>query len=166
MAFQKVPLKVKTLSHFKGELPRYETVHASGLDVRAALSAAIFIQPMARVLIPTGLSIEIPPGFEVQMRPRSGLAAKQGVTLLNTPGTIDADYRGEVKVIVINLGSEVVEVKDQDRIAQMVLCPVVQAELILTDELSDTARGAGGFGSTGVGAVSVSAPVGATGART
>ena len=165
MSFQKVPLKIKTLAHFKGELPRYETVHASGLDVRAALTAPITIKPLERVMIPTGLSMEIPPGFEVQMRPRSGLAAKQGVTLLNTPGTIDADYRGEVKIIVINLGSEPVEVKDQDRIAQMVLCPVVQAELFLVEELSDTARGAGGFGSTGVSAVSVSAPAGATGVR-
>jgi dUTP pyrophosphatase len=150
MAFQKVALKIKTLSHFKGELPRYETVHASGLDVRAALSSPIVIQPMERVMIPTGLAMEIPPGYEVQMRPRSGLAAKQGVTLLNTPGTIDADYRGEVKIIVINLGSAAVEVKDQDRIAQMVLCPVVQADLVMVSELSDTARGAGGFGSTGV----------------
>lgn len=150
MTFQKVPLKIKTLPHFKGELPRYETVHASGLDVRAALSESMTIQPMARAMIPTGLSMEIPPGFEIQVRPRSGLAAKQGVTVLNTPGTVDADYRGEVKIIVINLGSEVVEVKDQDRIAQMVLCPVVQADLILSSELSDTARGAGGFGSTGV----------------
>lgn len=150
MGFQKIPLKIKTLPHFKGEMPRYETVHASGLDVRAALSEPMVIQPMARAMIPTGLSMEIPPGFEVQMRPRSGLAAKQGVTLLNTPGTIDADYRGEVKIIVINLGHESVEVKDQDRIAQMVLCPVVQADLVVVSELSDTARGAGGFGSTGV----------------
>ena len=94
--------------------------------------------------------MEIMPGFEVQMRPRSGLAAKQGLTLLNTPGTIDADYRGEVKVIVINLGQDAIEIKDQDRIAQMVLCPVVQADLVLVEELGDTARGAGGFGSTGV----------------
>ncbi len=150
MAFEKVPLKVKTLPHFKGELPRYETVHASGLDVRAAISETILIPPLGRAMIPTGLSVEIPPGFEIQVRPRSGLAAKQGVTVLNTPGTVDADYRGEVKIIVINLGSEVVEVKDQDRIAQFVLCPVVQAELIVVDELASTARGAGGFGSTGV----------------
>ena len=146
----KIALKVKTLSHFKGELPRYETAHASGLDVRAAIAGAISIKPFERAMIPTGLSVEIPPGFEIQVRPRSGLAAKQGVTVLNTPGTVDADYRGEVKIIVINLGSETVEVKDQDRIAQFVLCPVVQAELILSDELSDTARGTGGFGSTGV----------------
>lgn len=150
MAFQKVPLKVKTLPHFKGELPRYETVHASGIDVRAAISEAMTIKPFERAMIPTGLSLEIPPGFEIQVRPRSGLAAKQGVTVLNTPGTVDADYRGEVKIIVINLGAEPVIVKDQDRIAQFVLCPVVQAELVLADELSNTDRGAGGFGSTGV----------------
>jgi dUTP pyrophosphatase len=146
----KIPLKVKMLPHFKGELPRYETAHASGLDVRAAISETLVIKPFERVMIPTGLSVEIPSGFEIQVRPRSGLAAKQGVTVLNTPGTVDADYRGEVKIIVINLGNEIVEVKDQDRIAQFVLCPVVQAELIITEELSSTARGAGGFGSTGV----------------
>ena len=150
MSFQKVPLKVKTLAHFKGELPRYETVHASGLDVRAAISETMTIQPGARAMIPTGIMMEIPPGYEIQVRPRSGLAAKQGVTVLNTPGTVDADYRGEVKIIVINLGDVAVEVKDQDRIAQMVLCPVVQAELVLVEELSSTVRGAGGFGSTGV----------------
>lgn len=150
MSFQKVPLKIKVLAHFKGELPKYETAHASGLDVRAALSAPMMLRPMERAMIPTGLSMEIPPGYEIQVRPRSGLAAKQGVTVLNTPGTVDADYRGEVKIIVINLGSEAIEVKDQDRIAQMVLCPVVQADLLLSDELSETARGAGGFGSTGV----------------
>ncbi len=146
----KIPLKVKTLPHFKGELPRYETAHASGLDVRAAISETMLIPPLSRAMIPTGLSVEIPPGFEIQVRPRSGLAVKQGVTVLNTPGTVDADYRGEVKIIVINLGSEVVEVKDQDRIAQFVLCPVVQADLIVVEELSMTVRGAGGFGSTGV----------------
>ncbi len=150
MEFQKVPLKIKRLAHFKGELPRYETAHASGLDVRAALSTPMVIKPMERALVPTGIAMEIMPGFEVQMRPRSGLAAKQGLTLLNTPGTIDADYRGEVKVIVINLGQDAIEIKDQDRIAQMVLCPVVQADLVLVEELGDTARGAGGFGSTGV----------------
>ncbi len=150
MSFQKVPLKVKTLAHFKGELPRYETAHASGLDVRAAISETLVIMPMQRAMIPTGITVEIPPGFEIQVRPRSGLAAKQGVTVLNTPGTVDADFRGEVKIIVINLGEEAVEVKDQDRIAQLVLCPVVQAELQLVEELSTTVRGAGGFGSTGV----------------
>lgn len=149
-SMMRVPLKVKLLANFKGELPKYETVHASGLDIRAMLSEPLSVQPGQRVLIPTGLSMEIPPGFEIQVRPRSGLAAKSGITVLNTPGTVDADYRGEVKVIVANLGDQPFEIKDMDRIAQMVLCPVVQAELVVSDELSDTARGAGGFGSTGV----------------
>lgn len=148
--FQRVPLKVKLLSHFKGELPRYETIHASGMDVRAALEDVMTIAPGARAMIPTGIAMEISPGFEIQVRPRSGLAAKQGVTVLNTPGTVDADYRGEVKIIVINLGDTPVEVRDQDRIAQFVLCPVVQAEIEVVSELGSTERGAGGFGSTGV----------------
>lgn len=146
----RVSLKLKRLAHFKGELPRYETEHASGLDVRAALPSMITLQPMERAMVPTGLAMEIPPGFEVQVRPRSGLAAKQGLTVLNTPGTIDADYRGEVKVIVVNLGTAPVEIRDQDRIAQLVVAPVLQADIVLADELTDTARGAGGFGSTGV----------------
>lgn len=149
-SFMKVPLKIKTLPHFKGDLPRYETAAASGMDVRAALIESLTIQPMSRELVPTGLTMEIPPGFEIQVRPRSGLAAKQGLTVLNTPGTVDADYRGEVKVILINLSDKAVEIRDQDRIAQLVLCPVVQAEIQVVDELSNTARGAGGFGSTGV----------------
>lgn len=150
MGFQKISVKVKTLPHFKGDLPRYETSHASGLDVRAAISLPMTVKPLERAMIPTGLSVEIPPGYEIQVRPRSGLAAKQGVTVLNTPGTVDADYRGEIKIIVINLGTEPLEVKDQDRIAQLVLCPVVQAELVISDELSASVRGEGGFGSTGV----------------
>lgn len=142
---------VRTLEHFKGELPQYQTRLASGFDVRAQLNGEIVVlQPMARAMLATGLSFEIPEGFEIQARPRSGLAAKQGLTVLNTPGTIDADYRGEVKIILINLGDAAVEIRDQDRIAQLVLCPVVQAELFLTTELNETDRGAGGFGSTGV----------------
>lgn len=150
MGFSKIELRVKTLPHFKGELPRYETAHASGLDVRAALNEVVVLQPMARTMIPTGLSFEIPPGYEIQVRPRSGLAAKQGVTVLNTPGTVDADYRGEVKIILVNLGEHTVEIRDQDRIAQLVLCPVMQANLVVMTDLTETARGAGGFGSTGV----------------
>ena len=146
----KFPVKVMRLTHFKGELPSYQTPLASGFDVRAQVGETMTIYPGERALIPTGLSFEIPPGFEIQARPRSGLAIKQGITLLNTPGTIDADYRGEVKIIVINLGQEPVEVKDQDRIAQLVLCPVIQADFQLVETLSETARGAGGFGSTGV----------------
>lgn len=152
----KFELKVKKLAHYKGELPQYQTALASGFDVRAQLDAPLTLKPLERMLVPTGLSFEIAPGFEIQARPRSGLAIKQGLTLLNTPGTIDADYRGEVKIILINLSSETVQIQDQDRIAQLVLCPVLQADFVMVDELSDTARGQGGFGSTGV---SKSSPV-------
>lgn len=147
---KKINLNVKKWEHYKGDLPRYETQLASGFDVRAQLETAMTLAPGATCMVPTGLSFEIPPGFEIQVRPRSGLAAKKGISVLNTPGTIDADYRGEVKVILINLGKEPFVVQDQDRIAQMVLAPVFQAELQLVTELSDTHRGAGGFGSTGV----------------
>ena len=147
---QKIPLKLKRLGNFEGDTPAYQTELASGFDVRAQISASVFLQPGERALIPTGLSFEIPPGFEIQARPRSGLAAKQGISLVNTPGTIDADYRGEVKIILINLGQDVVEIKNQDRIAQLVLCPVIQAEFVVVDELTTSDRGSGGFGSTGV----------------
>ncbi|MFN3455347.1 MAG: dUTP diphosphatase [Pseudobdellovibrio sp.] len=142
-------VKIKKLENFKGELPTYQSAGASGFDVRAQLDAPIILKPMERTLIPTGLSFEIPLGFEIQARPRSGWAAKQGLTLLNTPGTIDADYRGEVKVIVVNLGQEPVTINDQERCAQFVICPIIQAQFELADELSNTERGAGGFGSTG-----------------
>lgn len=142
-------VKVKKLEHFKGALPAYETEHASGFDLRAQLSSPVLLEPGKRVMIPTGLSVEIPPGFEIQIRPRSGWASKKGVTVVNTPGTIDADYRGEVKIALIHLGDEPLEIQDQDRIAQAVLCPVYQAQLLEVSELSDTVRGAGGFGSTG-----------------
>ncbi len=145
----RVDVKIKKLSHFKGELPAYQTELASGVDVRAQLTASIILKPGQRDLIPTGLSFEIPPGYEIQARPRSGWAIKNGMSLVNTPGTIDADYRGEVKIIVINHGQEPVEIKDQERIAQLVLCPVIQANFVLVEELGDTSRGAGGFGSTG-----------------
>lgn len=145
----KLNVKIKTLENFKGELPRYQSAGASGFDVRAQLSAPVTLKPGERALIPTGLSFEIPFGFEIQARPRSGLAAKQGITLMNTPGTIDADYRGEVKVILANLGQEVVVINDQDRCAQFVIAPIYQADFELVNDLSDTARGAGGFGSTG-----------------
>ena len=143
-------VKVKRLGHFKGELPRYETAHASGMDVRAQIGEAIVLEPGQRAMVPTGLCFEIPVGLEIQVRPRSGWAARAGVSVVNTPGTIDADYRGEVKVIVINLGAESVHINDQDRIAQLVLSPVYHANLVESHELSDTARGAGGFGSTGI----------------
>jgi dUTP pyrophosphatase len=142
-------VKVKTWPHFKGELPKYESAGASGIDVRAQIDQPIVLKPMERVLVPTGLTFEIPVGFEIQARPRSGWAAKHGLTLMNTPGTIDADYRGEVKVILVNLGTETVTINDQDRCAQLVICPIIQAQFELATNLSSTERGAGGFGSTG-----------------
>lgn len=148
---KKVRLKVKTLEHFKGDLPKYESTGASGIDVRAQLDEKLTLQPGSRALISTALSFEIPEGYEIQARPRSGLAIKNGISLVNSPGTIDADYRGEVKIILINQGEQTFEVKDQDRIAQLVVCPVIQAELEMSVELSETERGEGGFGSTGVG---------------
>lgn len=147
---EKKNLKVMCLPNFQGELPRYQSELASGFDVRACLEKEMILKPGERALVPTGLAFEIPAGFEIQARPRSGLAIKQGISLVNTPGTIDADYRGEVKIIVINHGQEPVEIKNQDRIAQLVLCPVVQADFEIVKSLSDTNRGAGGFGSTGV----------------
>ena len=143
-------IKIKKWTHFRGELPAYQSAGASGLDVRAQLEGkTILLKKGERAMVPTGLSFEIPIGFEIQARPRSGWAAKQGLTVLNTPGTIDADYRGEVKVILVNLGQEDVVINDQDRCAQLVVAPVIQAQFELSDELSDTERGAGGFGSTG-----------------
>lgn len=147
---QKMTVRTLRLANFKGELPRYQSEYASGFDVRAQLEASLVLEPGERMVIPTGLSFEIPIGFEIQARPRSGLAAKQGLTILNSPGTIDADYRGEVKIIVANLGQSAVEIRDQDRIAQLALCPVWQAELVVAESLSTTDRGVGGFGSTGV----------------
>lgn len=145
-----VILRFKKLAHFKGELPSYQTEGSSGMDVRACLEEPINLAPGERALIPTGLSLEIPYGYEVQVRPRSGLAIKKGLSLVNTPGTVDADYRGEVKVILINLGQESFVIQDQERIAQFVVAPVVQAKIELAEDLSETERGAGGFGSTGV----------------
>ncbi|CUK01301.1 Deoxyuridine 5'-triphosphate nucleotidohydrolase [Ruegeria denitrificans] len=134
-------------------LPSYETTGAAGADVRANLpgGASITLEPGQRALVPTGLRIEIPQGFEVQVRPRSGLALKHGITLPNAPGTIDSDYRGPLGVIVLNAGQEVFEITHGERIAQLVVAPVVQAAFEAADTLSDTARGAGGFGSTGRG---------------
>ena len=130
-------------------LPKYETSGSSGMDLAAYIDSNININPGQTAIIPTGLALSIPKGFEVQIRPRSGLAAKQKISVLNTPGTIDADYRGEVKVILINLGQETFKVEKGLRIAQMVVCPVVQAQLKEVDDLSATERGRGGFGSTG-----------------
>mgnify|MGYP000152866129 CR=1 FL=1 len=132
-------------------LPSYETLGAAGADLRANLPdrGSVALKPGARALVPTGLRIEIPQGYEVQIRPRSGLALKHGITLPNTPGTIDSDYRGTLGVIVLNAGQEAFEIVHGDRIAQMVVAPVLQATFDLVDDLSDTTRGSGGFGSTG-----------------
>lgn len=147
---EKIQLKFKKLPHFKGELPAYATAGASGLDVRACIDVDVTLEPGERTLIPTGLSVEFPHGFEVQARPRSGLAISKGLSMVNTPGTIDADYRGEIKIIVINLGQEPITIKDQERIAQLVVCPVIQAEIVEVEDLAESERGSGGFGSTGV----------------
>jgi dUTP pyrophosphatase len=132
-------------------LPAYETADAAGMDLRAAVpeDEPLVLRPGSRFAVPTGLSMAIPSGFEGQVRPRSGLALKSGVTCLNTPGTVDADYRGEVKVILINLGEEDFTIRRGDRIAQMVIAPVIQGAWAEVDSLDDTVRGAGGFGSTG-----------------
>ena len=147
-----VIVRVKRLPHGAGlPLPTYQSAHAAGLDVVAAVpeKAPVALEPGARALIPTGFALEIPPGYEAQVRPRSGLALKRGVTLLNSPGTIDADYRGELKVIMINHGSEPLLVRRGDRIAQLVIAPVSHVEIVAVEELNATARGQGGFGSTG-----------------
>ena len=130
-------------------VPQYKTQGAAGADVSAFLDSSIIIKPFERALIPTGLFFEIPVGYEIQVRPRSGLAAKNGVTVLNTPGTIDSDYRGEVKVILINLGKEDFVVNNGDRIAQIIVAPVTIGNFIKSETLSETERGEGGFGSTG-----------------
>ncbi|MBB36630.1 MAG: dUTP diphosphatase [Hirschia sp.] len=148
----RVSIKVAPLAHFEGlALPAYETDQAAGMDLRAAVAedAPMTLKPMQRAMVPTGLSFALPPGYEAQIRPRSGLAAKHGLTCLNTPGTIDADYRGEVKVILINLGSEDFVITRGERIAQMVVAPVTQGVWEQVTDLDETARGAGGFGSTG-----------------
>ena len=133
-------------------LPSYETPGAAGADIRASFPdrGAVMLEPGARALIPTGLRVEIPTGYEIQVRPRSGLALKHGITLVNTPGTIDSDYRGPIGIIVINLSDEPFEVTHGMRIAQMVVAPVIQSRFVVLDALSDTARDAGGFGSTGL----------------
>ncbi len=148
-----VRIAVKTLPHFEGlALPAYETPGSAGLDVRAAVpnDAPVDLQPGARAMVPTGLSVAIPEGFELQMRPRSGLAAKHGITCLNSPGTIDSDYRGELKVILINHGSESFTIARGERIGQLVLAPVTRLQWSRVDSLPQTLRGEGGFGSTGV----------------
>jgi len=141
-------IQIKKLSS-SVSIPKYETSGSSGMDVAAHIENNIVINPGEKALVSTGFSVAIPKGYEIQIRPRSGLAAKKNITVLNTPGTIDADYRGEIKVILINLGKEKFVIENGERIAQMVVCPVVQANLEEVKELSDTERGSGGFGSTG-----------------
>lgn len=146
-------VEFKKLDHFGDlQLPAYETELAAGADLRAALeeNTTMTLEPGARALVPTGLAMALPAGYEAQIRPRSGLAYKHGITCLNTPGTIDADYRGEVKVLLINHGHEAFEIKRGERIAQMIIAPITQPTFTVVTELSDTERGAGGFGSTGV----------------
>jgi dUTP pyrophosphatase len=149
-----IDLKIKKLEHFDTELPlpSYETEGAAGADLRACLGKgeSMIISPGKRVLVPTGLSFEIPLGYEVQVRPRSGISLKTNLLVVNAPGTIDCDYRGEVKIILGNFGDQDEVISHGDRVAQMVIAPVTQAKFIEASELSDTERGAGGFGSTGV----------------
>lgn len=143
-------MQVKIINRSKHALPTYETSASAGMDVRANLEESIELKPLERVLVKTGLFLEIPAGFECQVRPRSGLALKKGITVLNSPGTVDADYRGEVGVILINLSNETFIVEDGERIAQLVFAEVAQANWMQVEALTDTERGAGGFGSTGV----------------
>ena len=147
-----VTVRIVALAHHEGlQLPAYETADAAGMDLRAAVpeQEPMILAAGERAMVPTGLTMALPPGYEAQIRPRSGLAAKFGVTCLNSPGTIDADYRGEVKVILINHGKDPFVIKRGERIAQMVIAPVTRVTLDLVDKLDDTQRGAGGFGSTG-----------------
>lgn len=143
-------LKIPIVNKSENPLPSYATTGAAGMDIRAALDTALILKPLERQLIPTGLFMELPENYEAQIRPRSGLAFKQGITCLNTPGTIDSDYRGEIKVLLINLSNEEQVIRNNDRIAQMIISKIDKAELIPVQQLDDTARGCGGFGHTGI----------------
>ena len=142
-------MKVQVINKSKHPLPQYATEQSAGMDLRANLDEPIVLKPLQRCLVPTGLYMALPKGFEAQVRPRSGLAIKKGIGVLNSPGTIDADYRGEVCVILVNLSAEEFVIEDGERIAQMVIAPFLKVEYTEVEELSDTVRGAGGFGSTG-----------------
>jgi dUTP pyrophosphatase len=142
-------IEINIINQSNNELPAYATEGAAGMDLRANLEEPVVLQSLERTLLPTGLFIELPDGYEAQIRPRSGLAIKQGITCLNTPGTIDSDYRGEIKVILINLSKEPQTINHGDRIAQMILASVTKADLILVQQLNSTTRGEGGFGHTG-----------------
>ncbi|MBP6611249.1 MAG: dUTP diphosphatase [Paludibacter sp.] len=143
-------MTIKIVNKSKHTLPEYATLQSAGMDLRANLEEAVTLKPLGRMLIPTGLYLELPVGYEAQIRPRSGLAIKKGITVLNSPGTIDADYRGEICVILVNLSAEDFVIEDGERICQMVIASHVQAEWMQVDVLGDTERGAGGFGHTGV----------------
>ena len=143
-------MTIKIINKSNNPLPRYESEQAAGMDIRCHLAESVTLQPLERKLLPTGLFIELPVGYEAQIRPRSGLALKRGLTVLNTPGTIDADYRGEIGVILINLSNEPQVIEPGERICQMVIMNYTKAEWIEVEELNDTERGAGGFGHTGV----------------
>ena len=142
-------MKIRVINKSNHDLPKYETLQSAGMDLRAFIEEDIYLEPMERKIIPTGIYMALEAGYEAQVRPRSGLAAKKGITVLNAPGTVDADYRGEVGVILINLSNERFQISNGDRIAQLVIAPYVQAEWVSTDELDSTERGSGGFGSTG-----------------
>jgi dUTP pyrophosphatase len=142
-------MEVRIVNESSNPLPAYETAYSAGMDLRASLEAPLVLKPLARALVSTGLYIELPAGFEAQVRPRSGLAAKHGITVLNTPGTIDADYRGEIKVIMVNLSADEYLIQPGDRIAQMIIARHERATLVPVDRLSETQRGSGGFGHTG-----------------
>jgi len=142
-------MNIKIINNSTHPLPQYETAHAAGMDLRAFVESAVTIKPLQRVLIPTGLHMELPVGYEAQIRPRSGLAYKHGISIVNAPGTIDADYRGELKVLLVNLSDTDFVVNDGDRIAQMVVARHETVSWTATEELNDTSRGAGGYGHTG-----------------
>lgn len=142
-------MEVRIVNESGNSLPAYETAYSAGMDLRASLEAPLLLKPLARALVSTGLYIELPAGFEAQVRPRSGLAAKHGITVLNTPGTIDADYRGEIKVIMVNLSADEYLIQPGDRIAQMIIARHERATLLPVERLSETQRGSGGFGHTG-----------------
>lgn len=142
-------MKIKVVNRSKHNLPDYATIHSAGMDIRANLNESVTLKPMERKLIPTGLFIELPEGYEAQIRPRSGLAIKKGITVLNSPGTIDADYRGEVCVVLVNLSTDDFEIVDGERICQMVIAEHARGEWVEVETLSETDRGSGGFGHTG-----------------
>ncbi|WP_144912956.1 dUTP diphosphatase [Mucilaginibacter frigoritolerans] len=144
-------MNIKIINRSENSLPAYETLHAAGMDLRANVQEAVLLKPMERKLVPTGLSIELPEGFEAQIRPRSGLAFKHGIGIVNSPGTIDADYRGEIKVLLINFSDQVFEINTGDRIAQMVIAKHEKINWEQVEVLNETLRGAGGYGHTGIG---------------